>query len=89
MSLHGRVKRDEAMFHVALYDAGYRWHRPSSTPETKRYFHLERRSAAVLERIGVPALAVAATVVDEETGRPVGKAYTAAELRRLLRRQPR
>lgn len=76
------------MFHVALFDAGYRRHGPSCTPASQRYFHLTRPLAATIDRVGIPTLPVAVTVMDEGTRRAVGMADTPAMLRALLRRLP-
>lgn len=75
--------------HTALIDNGYRADpdHPENEGNTRRvYLHCARPLAARLERIGLPHLPVAVTVIDEKTGRAVGMASKPDRLRILLER---
>ncbi len=72
--------------HALLVDHGFRHHRPTSTRTRREYYHLSSPAAAVLERVGNPALPVAVTVYEGHLERPVGTLARPESLRVLLER---
>lgn len=88
MSVRATTFRLEAMMHALLVDHGYRLDHdnPDAGPTRRVYYHLTGAAHARLERIDHPDLAVAVTVLDERTGRPVGMAAKPERLRVLLER---